>query len=142
MFFLFRFFFYLTVFLWVGFVICVWNFDSDFDGITLDYSRQRATPGTMDKLYNLAEVTFERFCVFFFWNFCCQPRQPLKPPCLGRNNYCSMNSFFTTNHDFPNIREAINAIQCVVAAWKAGGKRGKSFFFFPVLERILCNVTI
>uniref|UniRef100_A0A6N2MUQ1 Glucose-6-phosphate isomerase n=1 Tax=Salix viminalis TaxID=40686 RepID=A0A6N2MUQ1_SALVM len=28
----------------------------DFDGITLDYSRQRATPGTMDKLYNLAET--------------------------------------------------------------------------------------
>ncbi|KAB5544751.1 hypothetical protein DKX38_012863 [Salix brachista] len=28
----------------------------DFDGITLDYSRQRATPGTMDKLYNLAEI--------------------------------------------------------------------------------------
>ncbi|KAG6764177.1 hypothetical protein POTOM_031636 [Populus tomentosa] len=42
----------------------------DFDGITLDYSRQRATPGTMDKLYNLAEVNFEWF--LFFWNFCCQ----------------------------------------------------------------------
>lgn len=28
----------------------------DFDGITLDYSRQRATPGTMDNLYNLAEA--------------------------------------------------------------------------------------
>ncbi|CAK7349286.1 unnamed protein product [Dovyalis caffra] len=28
----------------------------DFDGITLDYSRQRATLGTMDKLYNLAEA--------------------------------------------------------------------------------------
>jgi len=50
--------------------MCARNFDSDFDGITLDYSRQRATPGTMDNLYNLAEVNFEWF--FFFWNFCCQ----------------------------------------------------------------------
>jgi len=64
MFFLFRF-FYLTVLLWIGFVMCARNFDSDFDGITLDYSRQRATPGTMDKLYNLAEVNFEWFFFFF-----------------------------------------------------------------------------
>jgi len=34
-------------------------FDSDFDGITLDCSPQRASSGTVDKLYNLAEVNFE-----------------------------------------------------------------------------------
>jgi hypothetical protein len=84
MFFLFRF-FYLTVLLWIGFVMCARNFDSDFDGITLDYSRQRATPGTMDNLYNLAEVNFEWF-FFFFGIFAASARQPLKPPCVGRNN--------------------------------------------------------
>ena len=38
-------------------------FYSEFDGILLDYSRQRIYQDTMEKLFRLAEV---KFLLFFF----------------------------------------------------------------------------
>lgn len=37
---------------------------SEFDGVLLDFSRQRATLETMDKLFKLGEVGFAYICVF------------------------------------------------------------------------------